>query len=67
MIDFQFVDPEDLSAADEEIARDLERRHRSVRDEDSAAAALADVDPARAIEVSETIAAGSEEPLRPEL
>ena len=66
VIDFQFVDPEDLSAADEEIARDLERRHRSVRDEDSAAAALADVDPARAIEVSEAIAAGSEEPLRPE-
>ncbi len=68
VIDFEFVDPEDLSAADEEIARDLERRHRADDrgEETDAAAALADIDPARATEVSDAIAAGSGEPVRPE-
>jgi hypothetical protein len=60
VIDFQFVDPQDLSAADEEIARDIERRQGRT-DEDLATAALAGVDPARAREVAETIGAGGDD------
>jgi len=61
VIDFQDLDPDDISAADEAIALDLERRGLE-SDRALATKALADIDPARADEVRATIEAGSEDP-----
>jgi hypothetical protein len=60
VIGFQDVNPDDLSAADEEIARDLDRRKGGLTEEESATAALAGIDPARAREVKATIDRGAE-------
>ncbi len=60
VIDYQDANPDDLSAADEEIARDLDRRRGLLTDDESAVGALADVDAARATEVAATIEAGSD-------
>ena len=62
VIDFQFVNPDDLSAADEEIAQDLDRRRDADQfaSADDVTAALADVDRARAAEVASTIEAGTD-------
>jgi len=58
--EFASVDPDDLSAADEEIARDLDRQRGLLGDGGEAAtAALADVDPARADEVRSMIELGA--------
>ncbi len=60
VIDYQDANPDDLSAADEEIARDLDRRRGLLTDDESAVGALADVDAPRATEVAATIEAGSD-------
>jgi P-aminobenzoate N-oxygenase AurF len=60
VIGFQDVNPDDLSAADEEIARDLDRRKGALTEEEAATAALAGIDPGRASEVKETIKRGAE-------
>src|SRR2546430_430624 len=53
VIDFQALDPEDLSAADEEVARDIDRRRAQLPEQaGGAGVSLADVDLARAEEVS---------------
>jgi hypothetical protein len=62
VMDFQDLDPDDISAADEAIALDLERRGGLESDRALATKALADIDPARADEVRATIEAGSEDP-----
>jgi 1,2-phenylacetyl-CoA epoxidase catalytic subunit len=54
---FEDLSPEDLSAADEQIAEELDRG-RADRD---GTAALAEMDPARAAEVREAIRAGSDD------
>jgi P-aminobenzoate N-oxygenase AurF len=59
VIEFEHVDPDDLSAADEELARDLDRRRGVLTPEEVATAALAGIDPARAGEVKAAIAAGA--------
>src|SRR5437773_1850956 len=46
VIGFQDENPDDLSAADEEIARDLDRRKGALTEEESATATLAGIDPA---------------------
>jgi hypothetical protein len=58
VIDFVNVNPDDLSAADEEIARDLDLRRGKLTEEEAATAALAGVDPTRAQEVKATIESG---------
>jgi hypothetical protein len=55
---FQDVNPDDLSAADEEIARDIDRRRVA---EGSATATLAGIDEVRAAEVDATVQAGLED------
>jgi 1,2-phenylacetyl-CoA epoxidase catalytic subunit len=60
VIQFQDLDPDSLSAQDEQIARKLDTPRLS--DEAEAAARLSGVDPARALEVQETIRLGSEDP-----
>jgi 1,2-phenylacetyl-CoA epoxidase catalytic subunit len=60
VIQFQGLDPDSLSAQDEQIARKLDSARLS--DEAEAAARLSGVDPARALEVQETIRLGSEDP-----
>jgi 1,2-phenylacetyl-CoA epoxidase catalytic subunit len=62
VIGFQDLNPDELSAADEEIARDLDRRRGLLEAEGEgiATAALAGVDPARAQEVQAAIEAGAE-------
>jgi P-aminobenzoate N-oxygenase AurF len=59
VIGFQDANPDDLSAADEEIAHDLDRR-RGLTDEEAATATLAGIDPTRAAEVKATIQRGGE-------
>ncbi|HCO04116.1 MAG TPA: aminobenzoate oxygenase [Actinobacteria bacterium] len=66
VLDFQDVDPDDLSAADEEIARDLDARRGIgaapagvLNEEEAATAAIAGIDPERAREVKRTIQAAS--------
>jgi hypothetical protein len=59
VIQFQDLDPDTLSAQDEQIARKLDATKLS--DEAEAAARLSGVDPARALEVQETIRLGSED------
>jgi hypothetical protein len=62
VIGFSQFDPEELIAQDEEHARKLdETRGLSLSEEQEAAAALAGVDRARALEVRQTIEAGAEE------
>jgi hypothetical protein len=61
VIDYADVNPDDLAAADERIARDLDRERG--RDEDGyededGLSALAEIDPARAAEVTAAIDAG---------
>jgi hypothetical protein len=60
VISFSELDPEELIAQDEEHARKLDAS-RGLSEEAEAAAALAGVDGARALEVQQTIAAGAEE------
>lgn len=60
VIGFQDVNPDDLSAADEEIARDLDRRRGVLTEEEAATAALAGIDATRAAEVKATINRGAE-------
>jgi len=66
VMDFQDVNPDDLSAADEEIARDLDARRGIgaapagvLNEEEAATAAIAGIDPERAREVKRTIQAAS--------
>jgi hypothetical protein len=59
VLGFQDTNPDDLSAADEQVAQDLDRR-RGLADDQAATAALAGIDPARAAEVDEAIQAGQE-------
>jgi 1,2-phenylacetyl-CoA epoxidase catalytic subunit len=59
VLGFQDLDPDALSAQDEQIARELDGSRLS--EEYDAAARLAGVDPARAVEVQETIRLGSDE------
>ena len=59
VIEFATVDPEDLSATDEEIARDLDRERGLLTEEEAGTAALAGVDPVRAEEVKAAIEAGA--------
>src|SRR5256884_1155711 len=58
VIDFSHLDPEELMAQDEDIARTLDES-RGLSEEAEAAAALAGVDRARALEVQQTIEAGA--------
>ena len=60
VISFSDLNPEELIAQDEDHARRLDES-RGLSEEAEAAAALAGVDQARAIEVQETIKAGAEE------
>ncbi|HYV02716.1 MAG TPA: ferritin-like domain-containing protein [Actinomycetota bacterium] len=60
VLDFQDLDPDELSAADEELARDMDRRRGAGRDEETATAALAGVDSARAREVEQAIRDGGD-------
>ncbi len=59
VIEFQDVNPDDLSAADEALAEDLDRRRGLLTDEEAATASLAGIDPARAEEVKATIASAA--------
>jgi hypothetical protein len=61
VIDYADVNPDDLSAADEQIADELEGRHAlvgSVPAQTNGHGGLSDVDPERALEVEATIEAG---------
>jgi P-aminobenzoate N-oxygenase AurF len=60
VISFSDLDPEDLMAQDEDVARKLDET-RGLSEEAEAAASLAGVDRARALEVQQTIAGGAEE------
>jgi hypothetical protein len=60
VIGFQDFNPDDLSAADEELARELDRRKGVLTEEEAATAALAGIDPARAVEVKSQIERGAE-------
>jgi hypothetical protein len=60
VIEFQDLKPDDLSAADEEIASELDRRSGLVKDEQMTTAALSGIDPRRAGEVQSAIEAGAE-------
>jgi hypothetical protein len=55
VIGFQDLNPDDLSAADEEVAHDLDRRRGILTEEEAATATLAGIDAARAAEVKGTI------------
>src|SRR5205823_6656432 len=61
VIEFQDLNPDDLSAADEALAQDLDRRRGLLTEEEAATAALAGIDPARAEEVKATIQAAESE------
>jgi 1,2-phenylacetyl-CoA epoxidase catalytic subunit len=60
VLQFQDLDPDSLSAQDEQLARKLDTS-QDLSDEASAAARLAGIDPGRALEVQETIRLGSDE------
>jgi hypothetical protein len=61
VIEFADTDPEDLSAADDQIAEELDHGRRSGNGESrTATGALSGVDPARAEEVDRTIQTGAE-------
>jgi hypothetical protein len=55
VLGFQDVNPDDLSAADEEIARELDRSRGLLTEEEAATAALSGIDSARAEQVKATI------------
>jgi hypothetical protein len=59
VLQFQDLDPESLSAEDEQLARKLDTS-RSLTDEAEASARLAGIDPGRALEVQETVRLGAE-------
>jgi hypothetical protein len=66
VLDFQDVNPDDLSAADEEIARELDAMRGVggapagvLNEEEAATAAIAGIDPERAQEVKRTIQAAA--------
>jgi hypothetical protein len=61
VIEFQGLNPDDLSSADEALAIDLDRRRGVLSYEEMATAALAGIDRARAEEVKTTIQAASQE------
>jgi 1,2-phenylacetyl-CoA epoxidase catalytic subunit len=61
VLGYQDVDPDDLSAQDEQVARRLDTS-RGLSEESEAAARLAGIDGTRALEVEETIRLGGEEP-----
>jgi hypothetical protein len=58
VISFAQLDPEDLAAADEQLAEDLDRRRGGPSEGNGGP--LADIDPARAADVERTINAGRE-------
>jgi P-aminobenzoate N-oxygenase AurF len=60
VIDFADVNPDDLSAADEEIARELDRKRGIPTGNGDGPGSLAELDPAREREVAQTIEAGAE-------
>jgi P-aminobenzoate N-oxygenase AurF len=60
VLQFQDLDPDSLSAQDEQLARKLDTS-QGLSDEAEAAARLAGIDPGRALEVQETIRLGSDE------
>ena len=60
VIDFADVNPDDLSAADEEIARDLDRKRGLAGGNGDGPGSLAELDPAREREVGRTIQAGAD-------
>ena len=60
VIDFQALNPEDLSDADEALARDLDVRRGLLTEDEAATATLSGVDPARAEEVKATIQSAEE-------
>ncbi len=61
VIQFQDVNPDDLSAADEEIARELDRSRGLLTEEEAATAALSGIDSGRAEQVKATIHAAVED------
>jgi hypothetical protein len=61
VLQFQDLDPDSLSAQDEQLARKLDTS-QGLSDEAEAAARLAGIDPGRALEVQATIRLGSDEP-----
>jgi 1,2-phenylacetyl-CoA epoxidase catalytic subunit len=61
VIDYQDLSPEDLSAADEQIAQDLDRDRGGAGGEVEAIASLAGIDSDRAAEVEAAIQAGAED------
>jgi hypothetical protein len=60
VLQFQDMDPDDLQAQDEALARKLDTS-RTLSPEAEASASLAGVDPTRALEVQETIRLGAAE------
>jgi hypothetical protein len=61
VIEFQDVNPDDLSAADEALAHDLDQRRGVLTSEEMATAALAGIDASRAEEVKATIQAAGQD------
>ena len=61
VIEFQDVNPDDLSAADEELAVELDRRRGLLSPEEAATASLAGIDRARAEEGKATIQLAQQE------
>jgi 1,2-phenylacetyl-CoA epoxidase catalytic subunit len=61
VIDYQDLSPEDLSAADEQIAQELDRDRGGAGVEREAVISLAGIDPDRAAEVEAAIQAGAED------
>jgi 1,2-phenylacetyl-CoA epoxidase catalytic subunit len=61
VIDYQDLSPEDLSAADEQIAQDLDRDRGGAGGDREAVVSLAGIDPDRAAEVEAAIQAGAED------
>jgi 1,2-phenylacetyl-CoA epoxidase catalytic subunit len=60
VLQFEDMDPDQLSAQDEAVARKLDSS-KGLSEEDEAAAKLSGVDPKRALEVQETIRLGGQE------
>jgi 1,2-phenylacetyl-CoA epoxidase catalytic subunit len=58
VLDFADMNPDDLSAADEDIARELDRKRGFA--EGNGAGPLAEIDPTRAQQVAEIVEAGAE-------
>ena len=60
VIDFADVNPDDLSAADEEIARELDRKRGIASGNGDGPGSLGEIDPTREREVAQTIEAGAD-------